>query len=53
MAQTNTYCEIDLYNTLYCTYDPAEFDKLPELFFNVSGKDYKVPRESLYVILED
>jgi len=53
MAQTDTYCEIDYYNTLYCTYDPVEYEKLPELFFKIDGKDYKVPRESLYVVLDD
>ena len=47
------YCEVDWYNTLYCTYDAKTFDQLPELFFNIDGKDYKVPRESLYVPLDE
>lgn len=47
------YCEVDWYNTLYCTYDPATFDQLPELFFNIEGVEYKVPRESLYVPLDE
>ena len=46
---TDTYCEVDYYNTLYCIYDENEYHKLPELHFKVDGKDYKVPRESLYV----
>lgn len=44
---------MDWYNTLYCTYDPATFEQLPELFFNIDGVDYKVPRESLYVPLDE
>lgn len=52
MAQVDSiYCEVDYYNTLYCTYDPETFDQLPELYFNIDGKDYKVPRESLFVPL--
>ena len=51
MQVDSIICEVDSYNTLYCTYDPKTFDQLPELYFNVDGKDYKVPRESLYVPL--
>jgi len=49
MQVDNVFCEVDDYNTLYCTYDPEKFDQLPELFFNIDGKDYRLPRESLYV----
>jgi len=27
------YCEVDWYNTLYCTYDASTYDQLPELYF--------------------
>jgi len=27
------YCEVDWYNTLYCTYEKDTFDQLPELYF--------------------
>lgn len=26
---------------------------MPELFFTIDGKEYKVPRESLYVVLDE
>lgn len=53
MKVDNIYCEVDWYNTLYCTYDPETFYQLPELFFKIDGKDYRVPRESLYVPLDE
>ena len=45
-------CEVDWWNTLYCLYDAEVYEKLPELTFTLSGKEYRVPKESLYVPLE-
>ena len=49
----NIECYVDFYNTVYCRYNPEEFVLLPELNFTVDGKVYRVPRESLYVPLEE
>jgi len=48
-----TVCEVDWYNTFYCVYDEKIFDQLPELTFTINGKEYRVPRESLYVPLDE
>ena len=44
MKVDKTSCDFDYYNTLYCTYDESTYDQLPELFFTIDGKEYKVPR---------
>ena len=49
----DTYCEIDYYNTLYCTFNEESYKKLPELEFEIEGKSYRVPRESLYVPFDE
>ena len=49
----DTYCEVDYYNTLYCTYTEDSYHKLPELDFEIDGKSYRVPRKSLYVPLDE
>ena len=46
-------CSIDFYNTLYCNYTQEIFDQLPEMTFTLSGRQYRVPRESLYVPLDE
>jgi len=46
-------CEVDWWNTLYCLYDAEIYAKLPELTFTVNGTEYRVPRESLYVPLDE
>ena len=53
MEVSSTYCEVDNYNTMYCTYDKDELDKLPLLHFIIEGKDYTLPRDSLYVPLAE
>ena len=47
------YCEVDWYGSLYCVHELENFDSLPELHFKIEGKDYTVPRESLYVPIEE
>lgn len=51
IEKTGTKCTVDWWNTLYCDYDEALFDILPELEFTIDNKIYTVPRESLYVPL--
>ena len=48
-----TRCSVDWYNTMSCTYNKNTYDKLPEMIFEIDGKQYKVPRESLYVQLDE
>lgn len=47
-ANEELFCEFDYWGTIYCNYDEDIIATLPELFLTIEGKDYKVPRESLY-----
>ena len=49
----NTICWIDFNNTIFCKFDKLSYNKLPELEFEIGGKQYRVPRKSLYVPLDD
>mmetsp|Transcript_31337 Transcript_31337/g.38824 ORF Transcript_31337/g.38824 Transcript_31337/m.38824 type:complete len:130 (+) Transcript_31337:901-1290(+) len=45
-----TPCSIDWWNQISCTVpDEETYNKLPELNFTLDGKEYFVPRSSLYV----
>lgn len=49
----DTYCEVDQYNTIYCILEKDTWDRLPEMTLTMDGKEYRIPRESLYMTLED
>lgn len=53
-SSEDLYCEVDYWNTMYCLIDNEEqYNRLPNLSFTIDGKEYSVPRESLYTDLEE
>lgn len=52
-ANEELSCEFDFWGSIYCIYDEEIIATLPELFLTIEGKEYKVPRESLYTPIED